>query len=173
MAPMPHASMNASVHAIPETALREVLASAVPELHRHCRDPWVVIGSAAARLAGAEVVVADLDVLTSVRDAEALIGQWRARRDDTYVPRGEERFRSRFARFRFPGLPVEVMGGLELCGERGWELVRVDRIVTLDAGGLTVPVPAVAEQIRVLESFGRPKDLQRAALLRRLSEERQ
>jgi hypothetical protein len=51
--------------------------------------------------------------------------------------------------------------------------VRVDRIVTLDAEGLAVPVPAVAEQIRVLESFGRPKDLQRAALLKRLSEERQ
>ena len=29
------------------------------------------------------------------------------------------------------------------------------------------------EQVRVLESFGRPKDLQRAALLKRLSEERQ
>ena len=90
-----------------------------------------------------------------------------------YVPRGEERFRSRFARFRFPGLPVEVMGGLELCGERGWEPVRVDRIVMLDAGGFAVPIPAVLEQIRVLESFGRPKDLQRAALLKRLSEERQ
>jgi len=65
------------------------------------------------------------------------------------------------------------MGGLELCGERGWEPVRVDRIVTLDMGSLAVPVPAAVEQIRVLESFGRPKDLQRAALLKCLSEERQ
>ena len=169
---MPHASMNASVHAIPETALREVLASAVPELHRHCRDPWMVIGSAAARLAGAAVAVADLDVLTSVRDAEALIGHWRARQDEAWVPPSAERFRSRFARFLFPGLPVEVMGGLELCGERGWEPVRIGEVVTVDAGGLAVPVPAVTEQIRVLESFGRPKDLQRAALLRRLSGER-
>jgi hypothetical protein len=164
--------MNVSVHVDTAAALREVLAAAVPDLHRLCRDPWVLIGSAAARLAGAEVAVADLDVLTSVRDAEALIGHWQARRDDTYVPPGEERFRSCFARFRFPGLPVEVMGGLELCGERGWEPVRVDRIVTLDAGGFAVPIPAVMEQIRVLESFGRPKDLQRAALLKRLSEER-
>src|SRR6185312_4274854 len=105
-------------------ALREVLAVAVPDLHRLCRDPWTLIGSAAARLAGAEVASADLDVLTSVRDAEALIGHWQARRDDAYAPCGEEHFRSRFARFRFPGLPVEVMGGLELCGERGWEPVR-------------------------------------------------
>jgi hypothetical protein len=29
-------------------------------------------------------------------------------------------------------------------------------------------VPTIAEQIRILESFGRPKDLERAALLRAL-----
>ncbi|KRE87895.1 hypothetical protein ASG75_05190 [Rhodanobacter sp. Soil772] len=165
--------MKASVRVDTVAVWREVLAAAVPDLHRLCRDPWTLIGSAAARLAGAEVVVADLDVLTSVRDAETLIGHWKARRDDTYVPPGEDRFRSRFARFLFPGLPVEVMGGLELCGERGWELVRIDAIVMLDVAGLAVPIPAVTEQIRVLESFGRPKDLQRAALLKRLSEERQ
>ena len=165
--------MSASVDVDTAAALHEVLAAAVPGLHRLCRDPWTLIGSAAARLAGAEVAVADLDVLTSARDADTLIGHWRARRDDAYVPCGEERFRSRFARFRFPGLPVEVMGGLELYGERGWEPVRVDRIVTLDMGSLAVPVPAAVEQIRVLESFGRPKDLQRAALLKCLSEERQ
>jgi len=172
MAPSPRTAMNASIHVDAASALREVLAAAVPELHRLCRDPWTLIGSAAACLAGAEVAVADLDVLTSVRDAETLIEHWRARRDDAYVPGGEERFRSRFARFRFPGLPVEVMGGLELCGERGWEPVRVDAIVTREVDGLAVPVPAVAEQIRVLESFGRPKDLQRAVLLKRLSGER-
>lgn len=164
--------MSASVHVDTAAALHEVLAAALPDLHRLCRDPWTLIGSAAARLAGAEVVVADLDVLTSVRDAEILIGHWQARRDETYVPHGEERFRSCFARFRFPGLPVEVMGGLELCGERGWEPVRVGEVLTVDVAGLAVPIPAVAEQIRVLESFGRPKDLQRAALLKQLSGER-
>ena len=32
-------------------ALREALAAAVPDLQNHCRDPWTVIGSAAALLA--------------------------------------------------------------------------------------------------------------------------
>jgi hypothetical protein len=36
-------------------------------------------------------------------------------------------------------------------------------------GGMQIPVPTIAEQIRILESFGRPKDLQRAVLLRALS----
>lgn len=154
-------------------ALREVLAAAVPDLHRHCRDPWTLIGSAAALLAGAEVAVADLDVLTTVRDAQTLIEHWGPWRDETYAPPGEDRFRSRFARFLLPGLPVEIMGGLELCGERGWEPVRINGIVVLDVAGLEVPIPTVAEQIRVLESFGRPKDLQRMALLKCLRGEQQ
>jgi hypothetical protein len=163
--------MKASEHVDMAAALREVLVVVVPELHRHCCDPWTLIGSAAARLVGADVVVADLDVLTSVRDAEALIGHWQRWRDETHVPPGAERFRSRFARFLFSGLPVEVMGGLELSGERGWEPVQVNEIVTLDVGGLAIPIPTLAQQIRVLESFGRPKDRQRAVLLKSLYDE--
>ncbi len=164
--------MSTSVQVDPAGALREALVAAVPDLHRHCRDPWTLIGSGAAWLAGAEVTVADLDVLTSVRDAETLVDHWRARRDEAHVPSGEERFRSCFARFLFPGVPVEVMGGLELRGEYGWEPVRIDGIVTLEVAGLAVPIPTVAEQIRVLESFGRPKDRQRATLLQAIGEER-
>ena len=149
-------------------ALHEALAMRVPELHMHCRDPWVLIGSAAARLSGADVTVADLDVLTSVRDAEYLIVQWQQHVDDTCVPEGANRFRSHFARFRFPELPVEVMGGLQLNSAVGWQPVQVDEIVTVSSAGVIVPIPAVTEQIRVLESFGRPKDMQRAARLRAL-----
>jgi hypothetical protein len=172
MAAPPRAAMKASVKVDTAVALREALAALVPDLHCHCRDPWTLIGSAAAHLAGAEVTVADLDVLTSVRDAQTLIGHWRGWHDESHVPPGEDHFRSRFARFLFPGLPVEIMGGLELHGERGWQPVQIGAIVMLDVAGLAVPIPVVTEQIRVLESFGRPKDLQRAALLRRLSEER-
>lgn len=148
-----------------DASLQAVLAMAVPELRRYCVDPWVLIGSAAARLAGAEVTVADVDVLTSVRDAEVLITHWQACRDVDHTPAVADRFRSRYARFDFSGLPLEVMGGLELYGERGWEPVRIDDIVMRDVAGIAVPVPTVSEQIRVLESFGRPKDRQRAALL--------
>lgn len=164
--------MNVAAPVDPLAAWHEALAAAIPDLQRHCRDPWTLIGSAAARLAGAEVAVADLDVLTSVRDADALIGHWRARQDETWAPPSAERFRSRFARFLFPGLPVEVMGGLELCGERGWEPVRIGEVVAVDVAGFAVTIPTAAEQVRVLESFGRPKDLRRAAMLKQLSGER-
>jgi hypothetical protein len=38
----------------------------------------------------------------------------------------------------------------------------------VDVAGLAIPIPAITEQIRVLESFGRPKDRQRATLLKSL-----
>ncbi len=151
-------------HATP--ALYATLAEIVPELHVHCLDPWCVIGSAAALLAGAEVSVADVDVLTSREDAERLMALWADRRESTHEPAGAERFRSHFARFRFPGLPVEVMGGLELNQGDGWKPVEAGRLTLAGLNGLAVPMPSVEDQIRILESFGRDKDLARAKSLR-------
>jgi hypothetical protein len=151
-------------------ALFVALAELVPDLHVHCAEPWCLIGSAAARLLGAEVSVADVDVLVSRADAETLATLWAARRDATHVPADDHRFRSHFVRFNFPGLPVEVMGGLELDqGEgEGWQPVSPGRLVLAGVQGMAVPVPALDEQIRILESFGRDKDRERAAALRRL-----
>ncbi|RDS80824.1 hypothetical protein DWU98_12790 [Dyella monticola] len=149
-------------------ALREVMAASMPQLKRHCRDPWVVIGSAACALAGATVNVADLDLLTSVADAEHLMALWPTRLDMHYSPADSERFRSRFARFRFPGMPLEVMGGLQWHDEGGWQSVLVNDVVKVDVADVAVPIPSRTEQIRILERFGRPKDLARAELLRAL-----
>ena len=148
--------------------LEQAIAEAVPELRRHCRDAWQVIGSAAARLVGADVSVADLDVLTSAEDADRLLDAWSARRESTYEPAGADRFRSRFGRFRFAAMPVEVMGALELDAGQGWRPVLVCEVIAVRIAGMDVPVPSVTEQIHILESFGRPKDLHRAALLRAL-----
>lgn len=146
-------------------ALYATLADIVPELHVHCVDPWCVIGSTAALLAGADVSVADVDVLTSREDAERLMALWADRREHVYEPAGAERFRSHFARFRFPGVPVEVMGGLELNRGDGWKPVLAGRLVLAGLNGLAVPMPSVDDQIRILQSFGRDKDLARARLL--------
>ena len=149
-------------------ALHEVITATMPQLHQHCRDPWAVIGSAAVVLAGADIDIADLDLLTSIDDAERLITLWQSKLDTSYTPGAADRFRSRFARFRFPGMPVEVMGGLELYGAQGWQAVQVNDIVHVNYAGIAVPIPARTEQIRILESFGRPKDLQRTEVLRAL-----
>ena len=150
-------------------ALYATLAEIVPELHVHCVEPWCVIGSAAALLAGADVGVADVDVLVSRNDADTLMDVWAERRESVYQPADGGRFRSHFARFRFPGLPVEVMGGLELNQGDGWQPVKAGRLTLVGLNGLAVPVPSMEDQIRILASFGRPKDQQRAAMLRALA----
>lgn len=149
-------------------SLRDVIEVCVPQLHQHCCDPWVIIGSAAAALAGADVTVADLDVMSSVDDAERLKTLWRSRLNTTYKPAGTALFRSHFARFDFPAMPVEVMGGLELYDASAWQPVQVDEIVHIACAGVQVPIPALSEQIRILECFARPKDLLRTELLRAL-----
>ena len=149
-------------------AVTAALVATVPDLHRHCRDPWTVIGSVAAYLAGAAVTVADLDVLTSVRDAQTMAWHWQAHRDVDYMPADGPRFRSHLTRFHFGELPVEVVGGLELSGAHGWVPVRIGASTRVDIAGLSVPIPTIAEQIRVLESFARPKDFKRVELLKAL-----
>lgn len=149
-------------------ALFVALTELVPDLHVHCVEPWCLIGSAAARLVGAAVDVADVDVLVSRADAEVLAARWADRRDTAHVPGDGHRFRSRFARFRFPGLPVELMGGLELNQGGGWQPVAPGRLVLVGVQGIAVPVPALDEQVRLFESFGRNKDRARADVLRAL-----
>jgi hypothetical protein len=150
-------------------ALYRTLAQIVPDLYVHCVEPWCLIGSTAALLVGADVGVADVDVLVSRGDAERLVTLWASLRDDVYEPAGADRFRSHFARFRFPAMPVEIMGGLELDSGDGWQPVRVTQMTVVGVNGMAVPVPSMAEQIRILESFGRDKDRHRASLLRALA----
>ena len=150
-------------------ALYATLAEIVPELHVQCVDPWCLIGSAAALLVGAEVSVADVDVLVSRDDAERLMALWASCREPLYEPVDGDRFRSHFARFTFPGIPVEMMGALQLNRGDGWQPVQAGRMTLVGLNGLAVPVPIISDQIRLLESFGREKDRQRASALRALS----
>jgi hypothetical protein len=150
-------------------ALYATLAGIVPELHVQCVDPWCLIGSSAALLVGAEVSVADVDVLVSRDDAERLMTLWASYREPIHEPADGHRFRSHFARFAFPGIPVEVMGALELNQGDSWQPVQAGRMTLVGLNGLAVPVPTISDQIRILESFGREKDRQRASSLRALS----
>jgi hypothetical protein len=135
-------------------ALAQVQAAAAG-----ARDPWWLIGSAAMALHGVRgLTVGDVDLLMSRRDAAALL-----RSKGVEPEPGEEggRFRSDvFGRWRAGAYVVETMGGFHVDGR---ELVPETRVAT---GGLFVP--NVAELITMCESFGRPKDAERARRLRTL-----
>lgn len=146
------------------TLIAQTLAAITADLRLHAREPVYLIGSAAACLRGAPVTVADLDLLTTVADAQRLATIWQPRAVIQYRPADSERFRSCFARYAFAPLAVEVMGGLQVKVADRW------RAVQLAGGDVWGPVrlPDIASQLRLLAWFGRAKDRQRAELLRAL-----
>jgi hypothetical protein len=137
-------------------SLAEVRAAAAG-----ARDPWWIIGSAAMALHGtADLVVGDVDLLMSRSDAAALL---RAKGVEPAPGEAGGRFRSDvFGRWRAGAYVVETMGGFHVDGI---ELVPETRLA---AGGLYVP--SVGELIAMCEMFGRPKDEERARLLRALEQ---
>lgn len=137
------------------TAALEQVAAATART----RDPWWIIGSAAAALHGAPTTVADIDMLMSERDAAALLAA-HGKAPAPGVPDG--RFRSQvFGRVRLGGMAVEVMAGLAVFDGAGWR--RIEPGTRLLVQG--VFVPDRGELIAILHAFGLPKDLARAALL--------
>lgn len=147
--------------------LTGTLRALVPTLRVQWRDPWCVIGSAALRLIGVDSTEPqDVDLLCSVEDAERLARHWSAHLDADYTPRDDDRFRSHFARFIHLPLPVEVMGGLRVHSHGHWQSVCAQSVQDIPCHDVRVPVPTADEQLRILELFGRDKDLAKAAQLR-------
>ena len=144
-------------------ALAETLQMVAAAAHS-AADPWWIIGSAAVVLHGGVVGrVKDVDLMMSARDAEGLL------RRAGVEPRrgtGDERFRSMvFGTWSKPPIPVEAFGGFELCAGGVWRAVALDTREAVTVGGAQVFVPSREELVRLLQSFGRAKDLERARLL--------
>ncbi|PZQ61167.1 MAG: hypothetical protein DI544_06240 [Sphingomonas taxi] len=138
---------------------------AIATTMRGAADPWWIIGSAAVRLHGVDTDVADVDLLTSERDARRFCaGHGR----QPIAPAASERFRSAvFGRFEDGAMPIEVMGALTVHGPNGWQPVRLRSRQPVPVADTRVFVPDRAELVEVLRLFGRSKDLHRATLLER------
>ena len=123
------------------------------------RDDWWVIGSAAVVLHGARGGRArDIDVMLSVVDARRILPGLGV----ALTPgRADDRFRSDFyCSWQAPPVPVDFMAGFHV---RGALLVPRTREASADAPGIFVP--SREELLAILRTFGRAKDLERAALL--------
>ncbi|HEY0925866.1 hypothetical protein [Brevundimonas sp.] len=145
----------------------EMLAATAEALE--LRNDWIVFGGAAMALSGvADQPVPDIDVLTSQETADELIEAFGGR---IVIPKTQDRFRSRLlARIDTTPVPIEIMVGLEVKTDDGWAPVafrtRVDRPVQ----DRHIPTPRTAEQAAMARRFGRPKDLQRAEALDKLTD---
>ena len=144
-------------------SLRETL-SAVAAAMAGARHSWWIIGSAAAVLHGAEpITVADVDVLLSVEDAEHIfpaIGL------EVLSGSDHPNFKSAaFGTWQKPPIPVDFMAGFHVRDGDRWLPVQPATRQRVDIDGTIVYVPERDELRRIIESFGRPKDFQRARLL--------
>lgn len=141
---------------------------------------FVVIGAAAARVAGAPVVTEDIDVTPA--------------RDRANLERLADALRELDARLRSPGDPEGVpfpvdpdmlgnaelwslttsAGDLDVCftpsGTGGYDDLRREASRERLGGGLTVTVASLRDVIRSKEAAGRDKDLAQLPILRRTLE---
>lgn len=139
----------------------------VADAMRPAQSPWWVIGSAAVALHGAApIMVADVDILLSVEDARAVLPA-----TGLAVTAGGEHpdFRSEiFATWTEPSLAVEFMAGFAFRQGAQWQMLRPQTRQAVEVAGATVYIPERHELLQILEAFDRPKDRDRAALLRAL-----
>jgi hypothetical protein len=128
------------------------------------RDPWWLIGGAAAALHGVgSGDLADIDVIMSAADASTLL-------EALGVPPepdgGSALFRSEvFGRWREPPTSVDIMGGFQVCADGLWRPVQPATRKAVVIGERTLYAPERRELIAMLRLFGRPKDIVRAEAL--------
>jgi hypothetical protein len=151
--------------------IKERILAVLRKLHpamSALQDDFFVIGATALILCDVPIKnTQDIDLLTSSRDADQLKEIWKEQRLN-YKPLETTRFKSNFARFNFGLLDVEVMGSLEVYSKGQWRKVVVNNFKTIPLADIQINVPTLAEQVRILQLFGRQKDVDKITLIRKL-----
>ena len=144
-------------------ALAETLRTVGPQLDAaRCR--WTVISSAAVAVhTGNAAGVGDVDVLLDEAGASAAFS---ALGLPLTAGQGTDLFRSRyFGQWLGSPLTVELFAGFSLFRGGVWSQIEVADRREASFRGARVFVPEAGELAAMLRSFGRDKDLKRAALL--------
>lgn len=125
-------------------------------------DPqWAVFGSAALVLCGMETEAADIDIMLTRQSAQQLEEQWAQSGMPLMAMHGSSPgspFRSHLLRLQSSGILVELSGGLEMRQNGRWEPVEALDVQTAPGG---IRYCSLSECKRLLQMFGRPKDLLR------------
>jgi hypothetical protein len=126
---------------------------------------WWVIGSTAALLDGnKQFDPDDVDVFGSTETMNAFVKSFGCELSE--AP-DHHQFRSMpYQRIALPdSTPIEVMGGLEVLNNGQWQKLLITTRIEISGFGAPLWIPTVEEQIAIFEMFGRPKDLEKAAVL--------
>jgi len=127
---------------------------------------FCIIGASAITLSGYDVGdTGDIDILTSSVNADRIKPYWKNRIETDPGLKDSDIFRSSFTRYNFPLMDVEILGDLQIFKEGSWQDVRVEDYTEIEIGGLTIKLPSIEEQFRILTLFGRNKDRERMRLI--------
>ncbi len=130
------------------------------------KDNFYLIGSAALSLCGIKLdLMSDMDILVSGRDAGFLKTAWRNRLIEEHVTTDDDLFFSKFARYKFSVLDIEIMGDLKVKNNGIWKRLEIEESTSVIAGNFEIKIPTLSEQKRILQLFGREKDQKRIKLI--------
>jgi len=148
------------------TALAETLQRLQADLGL-LDDDWWLIGSAALVLNGVELAtIGDVDLLTTPAAARRLAQRWGC---ELKAPGSNDLFRSEvYFQWTETPLPVDVMAGFQVKSGGVWRPVWPKTRMAISWLGATFYTPSRAELLDLLVLFDRPKDRERATLLRAL-----
>ncbi|MBK8625500.1 MAG: hypothetical protein IPN86_08050 [Saprospiraceae bacterium] len=129
-------------------------------------DNFYLIGSSALALTGIELdKMYDLDILVSERDAEFLKEEWHNKLLKAHITSDNRLFSSKFARYKFSVLDIEIMGDLKVFNKERWQRLEIATTESILVGNVEIKFPTLNEQKRILQLFGREKDKQRIKLI--------
>ncbi|KAF0108501.1 MAG: Uncharacterized protein FD163_1149 [Hyphomonadaceae bacterium] len=127
---------------------------------------WVIIGSVAACLSGADLVPKDVDFCASALFVETLIG---CEIGQNAIKTGQKIFSNPYVTIPIErGLPIDFMGDLSVFDGNKWQklVFKSRKTIKFDFGDIYIP--EIWEQIEILKTFGRAKDLAKLPLLQKL-----
>ena len=130
------------------------------------KDNFYLIGSAALILSGFELdKMYDIDILVSDRDADFLREEWGNQLIKDHITSDDKLFSSKFARYKFSVLDIEIMGELKVNKNGIWERLEITENESIADGNFQIKIPTLNEQNRILQLFGREKDKKRIKLI--------
>ena len=149
------------------TAQRSALVR-VGTAMREARDPWCLIGGAAALLHGVTISrLHDIDVLLSLRDAQAILAQLGL---EPNAKTSSDRFRSDcFFAWPGAGVPVEFMADFSVLSDGDWIPVVPEPAEAISIGDAELFLPSLNDLIAMYRLFNRDKDRARITELERLA----
>jgi hypothetical protein len=125
---------------------------------RGLRHPWVISGSVAAGLHGVPVSPGDIDIESTAGGAVEIGLRLAEYTTDPVRWSSTESIRSHFGKFLIFGVPVEVMGDLEIRGPGGWSApfsAGAGPVLARTPVG-PVPIASLAALIEQYRRLGRP-----------------